>query len=160
MIHLWVSTTQHGSRHTSNARKILLRVSPQSSQSKGIVNVVRYLPTIPESSRSRVGTVVEDTDVVQNGGTRGRGEEAMSRKPKVRSDAGSWDGLGKRGRRGRGERLGGVIESGFVLDFGEVYVSGGGGGGRSRGPFFSQVGKRERSYSSLTLEKSPTLSLY
>lgn len=62
--------------------------------------------------------------------------------------------------RGRGERLGGVIQSGFVLDFREVYVSGGGGGGHSCGPFFSQVGKKERSYSSLTLEKSPTLSLY
>ena len=104
----------------SNAQKILLRVYPQSSQSEGILNVVRYLPTIPESSRSRVGTVVEDTDVIQNGGTRDHGEEAMSRKPKVRSDAGSWDRRGNRAYCGRGERLGEIIESGFVFDFREV----------------------------------------
>lgn len=104
----------------SNAQKILLRVSPQSSQSEGILNVVRYLPTIPEISRSRVGTVVEDTDVIQNGGTRDHGEEAMSRKPKVRSDAGSWDRRGNRVHCGRGERLGEIIESGFVFDFREV----------------------------------------
>lgn len=52
--------------------------------------------------------MVEDTGVVQNGGTRGRGEEAVSRKPKVRSDA-ELGQTRKGGRRGREERLRGVI---------------------------------------------------
>ena len=65
------------------------------------MNVARYLPTIPESSQSRVGMAVEDTDVVQSGGTRDHGEAAVRREPKVRSDAGSWDRLGNRVHRGR-----------------------------------------------------------
>lgn len=101
-------------------RKSCSEFPPQSSQSEGILNVVRYLPKIPESSRSRVGTVVEDTDVVQNGETRDHGEEAMSRKPKVRSDAGSWDRRGNRVHCGCGERLGEIIGSGFEFDFREV----------------------------------------
>lgn len=64
--------------------------------------------------------VVEDTDVVQSGGTRDHGEEAMRRKPKVRSDAGSWDRLGNRVHRGRREQLGEIIENGFVFDFREI----------------------------------------
>ena len=65
------------------------------------MNVARYLPTIPESSQSRVGMAVEDTDVVQSGGTRDHREAAVRREPKVRSDAGSWDRLGNRVHRGR-----------------------------------------------------------
>lgn len=64
--------------------------------------------------------VVEDTDVVQSGGTRDHREEAMRRKPKVRSDAGSWDRLGNRVHRGRREQLGEIIENGFVFDFREI----------------------------------------
>ena len=101
-------------------RKSCSEFPPQSSQSEGILNVVRYLPKIPESSRSRVGTVVEDTDVVQNGETRDHREEAMSRKPKVRSDAGSWDRRGNRVHCGCGEWLGEIIGSGFEFDFREV----------------------------------------
>ena len=101
-------------------RKSCSEFPPQSSQSEGILNVVRYLPKIPESSRSRVGTVVEDTDVVQNGETRDHGEEAMSRKPKVRSDARSWDRRGNRVHCGCGEWLGEIIGSGFEFDFREV----------------------------------------
>ena len=37
---------------------------------------------------------------------------------------------------------------------------GGGAGGHSHVPFLSQVGEREKNYSSLTLEKSPTLFPY
>ena len=44
---------------------------------------------------------VEDTDVVQSGGTRDHREAAVRREPKVRSDAGSWDRLGNRVHRGR-----------------------------------------------------------
>lgn len=110
---------------------------------------------------SRVGTVVEDTDVVQNGGTRGRGEEAMSRKPRNESDAGAGTDLGKGGRPwARGAARWGYPER-LCAWFPGGLRAGGGGGGHSCGPFFSQVGKKERSYSSLTLEKrSPTLSLY
>ena len=71
---------------------------------------------------------VEDTDVVQSGGTRDHGEAAVRREPKVRSDAGSWDRLGNRVHRGRRQQLGEIVENGFVFDFGEICVSGGGGG--------------------------------
>lgn len=77
---------------------------------------------------------VEDADVVQSGGTRDHGEEAVRREEKVRSDAGSWDRLGNRVHRGCRQQLGEIIENGFVFDFGEIYVSGGGGGDTFMGP--------------------------